>query len=91
MYTHRLRIMSAAAAIGVATALGASFPALAAVHSPNASTPSPGYDILTSNGGVHNFGAPWYGSAAGKLGRLKAVGLAWLDGECRRLPASDRD
>jgi hypothetical protein len=24
--------------------------------------------VLTSNGGVHNFGATWYGSAAGTLG-----------------------
>ena len=35
-----------------------------------------GYQVLTSNGGVHNFGAPWYGSANGTLGSLKAVGLA---------------
>jgi len=26
-----------------------------------------GYHILTSNGGVHNYGAPWYGSDAYKL------------------------
>jgi peptidoglycan/xylan/chitin deacetylase (PgdA/CDA1 family) len=26
-----------------------------------------GYHVVTSNGGVHNFGAPWYGSLAGKL------------------------
>ena len=32
--------------------------------------------MLTSNGGVHAFGAPWYGSANGTLGSLKAVGLA---------------
>ena len=25
---------------------------------------------------MHNFGAPWYGSANGTLGSLKAVGLA---------------
>ena len=35
-----------------------------------------GYQVLTSNGGVHNFGATWYGSANGTLGSLKAVGLA---------------
>ncbi|HEX8008814.1 MAG TPA: polysaccharide deacetylase family protein, partial [Trebonia sp.] len=35
-----------------------------------------GYQILTSNGGVRNFGAPWYGSAAGTLGNAHAVGLA---------------
>lgn len=30
-----------------------------------------------SNGGVHNFSAPWYGSAAGTLGAgVTAVGLA---------------
>jgi hypothetical protein len=27
-----------------------------------------GYLVLTSNGGVHNFGAAWYGSAAGAIG-----------------------
>jgi hypothetical protein len=27
-----------------------------------------GYLVLTSDGGVHNFGAAWYGSAAGTLG-----------------------
>jgi hypothetical protein len=26
-----------------------------------------GYHVLTSNGGVHNYGTPWYGSDAGKL------------------------
>jgi hypothetical protein len=26
-----------------------------------------GYHVLGPNGGVHNFGAPWYGSDAGKL------------------------
>jgi hypothetical protein len=26
-----------------------------------------GYHVLTSNGGVHNYGAPWYGSDAGRL------------------------
>jgi peptidoglycan/xylan/chitin deacetylase (PgdA/CDA1 family) len=36
-----------------------------------------GYHVLTSNGGVHNYGAPWYGSDAGKLpAGVKAVGLA---------------
>jgi len=35
-----------------------------------------GYQVLTANGGVHNFGAPWYGSASGTLGTLTAVGLA---------------
>jgi peptidoglycan/xylan/chitin deacetylase (PgdA/CDA1 family) len=36
-----------------------------------------GYQVLTSDGGVHNFGAPWYGSAAGTLGPgVTAVGLA---------------
>jgi peptidoglycan-N-acetylglucosamine deacetylase len=35
-----------------------------------------GYQVLTSNGGVHNYGAPWYGSAAGTLGTSKAVALA---------------
>ncbi len=35
-----------------------------------------GYQVLTSNGGVHNFGATWYGSAAGTLGTLRATGLA---------------
>jgi hypothetical protein len=35
-----------------------------------------GYQVLTSDGGVHNFGATWYGSASGTLGSSKAVGLA---------------
>jgi hypothetical protein len=36
-----------------------------------------GYWILTSNGGVHNYAAPWYGSAAGTLpAAVTAVGLA---------------
>jgi hypothetical protein len=29
--------------------------------------PPIGYHILTSNGGVHNYGSPWYGSDACKL------------------------
>ena len=36
-----------------------------------------GYHVLTSNGGVHNYGAPWYGSDAGKLpAGVRAVGVA---------------
>ena len=36
-----------------------------------------GYWILTSNGGVHNYGAPFYGSARGTLpAAVTAVGLA---------------
>ena len=36
-----------------------------------------GYQLLTSNGGVHNFGAPWWGSAAGTLPTgVTAVALA---------------
>jgi len=36
-----------------------------------------GYLALTSNGGVHNFGAPWHGSDAGKLpAGVSPVGLA---------------
>ena len=35
-----------------------------------------GYFVATSDGGVHNFGAPWYGSAAGTLGGATAAGLA---------------
>jgi peptidoglycan/xylan/chitin deacetylase (PgdA/CDA1 family) len=35
-----------------------------------------GYHVLKSNGGVANFGATWYGSAAGTLGTARAVGLA---------------
>ena len=36
-----------------------------------------GYQILTATGGVHNFGAPWYGSATGTLpAGVTAVGLA---------------
>jgi len=35
-----------------------------------------GYHELTSNGAVYSFGVPGYGSAAGTLGTVKAVGLA---------------
>jgi peptidoglycan/xylan/chitin deacetylase (PgdA/CDA1 family) len=35
-----------------------------------------GYHELTSGGAVHSFGVPGYGSAAGRLGSLRAVGLA---------------
>ena len=36
-----------------------------------------GYQVLTSDGGVHNFGAAWYGSAAGTMGTgVTAVALA---------------
>jgi peptidoglycan/xylan/chitin deacetylase (PgdA/CDA1 family) len=36
-----------------------------------------GYPVLTSDGGVHNFGSPWYGSARGTLAAGQtAVGIA---------------
>jgi len=36
-----------------------------------------GYHVLTSNGGVHNYGTPWYGSDAGKLpAGVTATGIA---------------
>jgi peptidoglycan/xylan/chitin deacetylase (PgdA/CDA1 family) len=36
-----------------------------------------GYQLLTASGSVHSFGAPGYGSAAGRLGKgVHAVGLA---------------
>jgi len=36
-----------------------------------------GYHVLTSNGGVHNYGAPWYGSAAYQLpSGVTAAGIA---------------
>lgn len=36
-----------------------------------------GYYVLTSNGGVHNYGAPWYGSDAYKLpAGVTAAGIA---------------
>ena len=36
-----------------------------------------GYHVLGPNGGVHSYGAPWYGSDAGKLpAGVKAVALA---------------
>jgi peptidoglycan/xylan/chitin deacetylase (PgdA/CDA1 family) len=36
-----------------------------------------GYLVLTANGGVHNYGAPFYGSARGTLpAGVTAVGLA---------------
>jgi hypothetical protein len=39
--------------------------------------PPVGYLVLTSNGGVHNFHAPWHGSDAGKLpSGITAIGLA---------------
>jgi hypothetical protein len=42
-----------------------------------AGTRDGGYLILTSNGGVHNYGTPWYGSSAGKLpAGVTAVGIA---------------
>jgi peptidoglycan/xylan/chitin deacetylase (PgdA/CDA1 family) len=35
-----------------------------------------GYHLLTSDGGAHNFGAPWYGSMGGKLpAGVTAVGI----------------
>src|SRR6185312_5493038 len=57
-----------------------------------------GYYVLTSNGGVHNYGTPWYGSDAGKLPiGMTATGFAadpatggyWIlksDGGSGRLP-----
>lgn len=72
MFKSRLRALSVTAAVGAAAVLGGTIPALAA---PSAG-PATGYDVLTSNGGVHNFGLPWYGSPAGKLGKLTAVGIA---------------
>ena len=42
-----------------------------------AGTPRGGYLVLTSNGAVYNFGAPWYGSDAGKLpAGVTAIALA---------------
>jgi hypothetical protein len=41
-----------------------------------AATAGGGYLVLTSNGAVYGFGARVYGSAAGTLGTLKAVGIA---------------
>lgn len=39
--------------------------------------PPVGYLVLTSNGGIHNFNAPWYGSNAGNLpSGVTAIGLA---------------
>ena len=36
-----------------------------------------GYHVLTSGGGVHNYGAPWYGSDAGRLpAGVRATGIA---------------
>ncbi len=35
-----------------------------------------GYHELASNGAVYSFGVPGYGSAAGTLGSLKAIGIA---------------
>ena len=42
-----------------------------------AGTANGGYLVLTSNGGVHNYGTPWYGSDAGKLPNgMTATGFA---------------
>ena len=35
-----------------------------------------GYLVLTTNGGVHNFHAPWYGSLAGQLGGTSVKAIA---------------
>ena len=44
---------------------------------PIAASPNGGYLILTSNGGIHTFGTPWYGSDGGKLpAGVTPVGLA---------------
>jgi hypothetical protein len=48
---HVLRVRPLAAAVPL--------PAAAAAQSNEI-----GYHVLTSNGGVHNYGAPWYGSDA---------------------------
>jgi subtilase family serine protease len=38
---------------------------------------TPGYLVLTANGGVHAYGTPWHGSDAGKLpGGVRAIALA---------------
>ena len=42
-----------------------------------AGTAGGGYLVLTSDGGVHNYGTPWYGSVAGKLpAGVRATGIA---------------
>jgi hypothetical protein len=75
MFMHRIRALMGVAAVSAAAVIGSAVPALAAANQ-SAATSGTGYDVLTPNGGGHNFGAPWYGSDAGKLGNLKAVGLA---------------
>ena len=51
----------AATAVLAAGALAAAVPLPAAAA---AQSNEIGYHVLTSNGGVHNYGAPWYGSDA---------------------------
>jgi hypothetical protein len=75
MFMHRMRALMGVAAVSAAAVIGSAVPALAAANQ-SAATSGTGYDVLTPNGGVHNFGAPWYGSDAGKLGKQKAIGLA---------------
>src|ERR1700683_5507183 len=73
MFMHRIRALMGVAAVSAAAVIGSAVPALAAANQ-SAATSGTGYDVLTPNGGVHNFGAPWYGSDAGKLGKQKASG-----------------
>jgi hypothetical protein len=54
----------AATAVLAAGALAAAVPLPAAAA---AQSNGIGYYVLTSNGGVHNYGAPWYGSDAYQL------------------------
>ena len=75
MFMHRMRALTVAAAVSAAAVIGSTVPALAATNQ-SAATSGTGYDVLTPNGGVHNFGAPWLGSAAGTLGaNVKAVAM----------------
>jgi hypothetical protein len=64
----------AATAVLAAGALAAAVPLPAAAA---AQSNGIGYYVLTSNGGVHNYGAPWYGSDAYKLpAGVIAAGIA---------------
>jgi len=76
--------MDAAEKLGNYVLTGAGLTAYAALGKEAALTPMPpgtgasdGYDVLRANGGVDNFGAPWYGSLAGRLpSGVTATGLA---------------
>ena len=86
---HVLRVRPlAATAVLAAGALAAAvpFPAAAAAQSNEI-----GYHVLTSNGGVHNYGAPWYGSGGYWIvksnGGVDAFNAPWYGSLAWHVPA----